>query len=399
MQTSLAHRVTEMEESQTLKMAAKGRELKAAGHDVIALNLGEPDFQTPQHIKDAAKKALDEGHTFYTPVPGIAPLRQAIADKLKRENNIPATPEQIVVSTGAKQSIANVMLSLLNPGDEIIILSPYWVSYVGIAQLAEGKPVFVEGKAENDFKATAAEIEAAITPRTKALIFSTPCNPTGAVFSEEELTAMADMLQKYPEVTVIADEIYELINYTKKHFSIGSLSNMQNRTVTVNGFSKGFAMTGWRVGYICAPVELAKACNKIQGQVTSGTNSIAQHAAAHALNSDLAPSLKMTEAYAKRRELIKGLLDEIPGVKTNTPQGAFYIFPDISAFFGKQTPEGEAINTADDLAMYLLNSAHVSVVMGEAFGEPNCIRISYAASEEHIREGARRIREALEGLK
>lgn len=393
----LSRRVLEMEESQTLGMAKKGRELKAKGIDVISLNLGEPDFQTPDHIKEAAKRALDEGFTFYPPVSGYPELREAIADKLRRENSIPAKAENIVVSTGAKQSIANVMLSLLNPGDEVIIFSPYWVSYAGIVQLAEGTPVFLKGDIENDYKASADRLRSVITERTKAVIYSSPCNPTGAVFSEEELRAIADVVAEYPDIYVIADEIYELINFTGTHFSIGSVEKIQDRVITVNGFSKGYAMTGWRLGYICAPVNIAKACDKIQGQVTSGANSIAQRAGIAAISGTSEPGKEMAEAYLRRRSLIKELLDDIPGVKTNLPQGAFYIFPDVSAYFGKSF-NGHTLNTTSDIAMYLLNEGHVSVVMGEAFGSEECIRISYAAADDVIREGLRRMKEAFAKL-
>lgn len=395
---SLSRRILEMEESQTLAMAKKSRELKAKGIHIINMNLGEPDFGTPQHIKDAAKVALDEGYTFYTPVSGMAELREGIAHKLRTENSLASKAENIVVSTGAKQSIANVMLSLVNPNDEVIIVTPYWVSYAGIVQLAEGKAVFVKGTAENDYKATAQQIEAAITEKTKVIIFSSPCNPTGSVFGEAELSAIADVVVKYPKLYVIADEIYEHINFTNKHVSLGSFEKIQNQVITVNGFSKGFAMTGWRVGYISAPLHVAKACDKIQGQVTSGTNSIAQRAALAAISGDMNPTKEMASAYLRRRNLLKSLLDKVEGFKTNLPEGAFYIFPDISYFFGKSDGTND-IKNSTDFCMYLLNVAHVSTVMGVAFGEENCIRISFATSDENITEAVERIKKAVAKLK
>lgn len=397
-QEVLSQRVLTMEESQTIAMAQKARELKSKGIEVISLNLGEPDFPTPEHIQEAAKQAIDEGYFFYTPVPGLPELREAIAQKFQKENKLHWEAKNIVVSTGAKQSIANVMLSLLNPGDEIIILAPYWVSYQGIAELAGAKSVFVSGQLENDYKPTAETIRAAITPRTKALIFSSPCNPTGAVFTKDELQAISDILKEHPKVFAIADEIYEHINFSQEApVSLGSFPETREQVITVNGVSKGFAMTGWRIGYIGAPDWLAQACGKIQGQVTSGATAISQRAALAAVSGDLAPTQKMKEAYLRRRSLVKELLDAIPGVKTNMPQGAFYIFPDISAFFGKRF-QGEEIKNATDLCLYLLNEGHVSFVMGEAFGAPNCLRISYAASDENIREGIRRMKDALSKL-
>jgi len=393
----LSRRIVEMEESQTLAMAKKSRELKAKGIHIINMNLGEPDFGTPQHIKDAAKVALDEGYTFYTPVSGLAELREGIAEKLRTQNSLDCKAENIVVSTGAKQSIANVMLSLVNPDDEVIIVTPYWVSYAGIVQLAEGKAVFVKGTPENDYKATAQQIEAAITDKTKVIIFSSPCNPTGSVFSKEELSAIADVVAKKPNIYIIADEIYEHINFTGKHVSLGSFEKIKNQTITINGFSKGFAMTGWRVGYITAPVHVAKACDKIQGQVTSGTNAVAQRAALAAISGDMNPTKEMGAAYLRRRDLIKSLLEDVEGFKTNLPEGAFYIFPDISYFFGKSDGENK-INNSTDFCMYLLNIAHVSTVMGGAFGEDNCIRISFATSDDNIREAVNRIKKAVANL-
>jgi aspartate aminotransferase len=391
---TLSDRVLKMEESATLRMAQLGREVKAQGHDVISLSLGEPDFDTPEHIKEAAKRALDAGATKYTPVPGTAELRKAVSDKFKRENGLEYAPEQIVVSTGAKQSIANVALALLNPGDEAIILAPFWVSYSAIVQVAEGVPVIVGAGIEDDYKVSADQIEAAITDRTKFILFSSPCNPTGSVYTAEELGAIAKMLAKYPDVYVVSDEIYEHINFTGAHASIGTFPEVADRTITVNGFSKGFAMTGWRLGYIGAPLHVAKACSKLQGQSTSGANSIAQAAGAHALNSSLEPSMKMKEAFARRRELMINGLEKIDGLRVNRPQGAFYIFPDVSAFFGKSSGD-YTINNSDDLAEYLLLEAHVATVTGAAFGAPTCLRISYAASEEQLTKAIERISEAL----
>jgi aspartate aminotransferase len=394
----LSDRIKAMEESATIAMAQKARELKAQGADVISLSLGEPDFKTPAHVCEAAKAAVDEGKYFsYTPVPGYLDLRQAIADKLKRENQLTYTPDQIVVSTGAKQSIANTFLCLLNPGDEVIVYAPYWVSYVEIIKLAEGVPVLINGNIENNFKATADQLKAAITPKTKAVIFSSPCNPTGAVFSREEMQAMADVLADYPNIFVVADEIYEHINFSGEHVSIASMPGMMERTITVNGFSKGFAMTGWRLGYIAAPQWLAKACSKIQGQFTSGTNSIAQRAAIAALTGDMTSTRKMAEAYLRRRDLVLEKLKEIPGVKTYVPNGAFYIFPDVSAYFGKSDGE-TTIRNASDFCMYILNKAHVSLVTGEAFGAPDCVRLSYAASDEALVEAINRIKDTLSKL-
>ncbi|WP_020570746.1 pyridoxal phosphate-dependent aminotransferase [Neolewinella persica] len=393
----LSNRVLNMTESATLKMAQLGREVKAQGHDVISLSLGEPDFDTPEHIKDAAKAALDAGKTKYTPVPGTAELREAISAKFKRENGLEYSPAQIVVSTGAKQSIANVAQAMLNPGDEVVILAPFWVSYSDIVQVAEGVPVTVGAGIEDDYKVSAAAIEAAITDRTKFVLFSSPCNPTGSVYTHDELGAIAKMLAKYPHVYIVADEIYEHINFTGKHASIGTFPEVKDRTITVNGFSKGFAMTGWRLGYIGAPLEIANACSKLQGQSTSGANSIAQAAGTHALNSSLEPSLKMKEAFAARRELIINGLEQIKGMRVNRPEGAFYIFPDVAAFFGKSNGE-YTINTSDDLSEYLLMHAHVATVGGSSFGAPTCIRISYAASEAALTEAVARIKEALEAL-
>ena len=394
----LSDRVLAMKESATLKMAQLGREVRDQGHDVISLSLGEPDFDTPKHIKDAAKSALDAGKTKYTPVPGTADLRQAISDKFKRENGLDYAPAQIVVSTGAKQSIANVALALLNEGDEAVILAPYWVSYSAMVRVAGGTPITVGAGIEEDYKVSAETIEAAITDRTKFILFSSPCNPTGSVYTKDELQAIATMLAKYPDVYVVADEIYEHINFTGKHASIGTCPEVRDRTITVNGFSKGFAMTGWRLGYIGAPLAIAKACSKLQGQNTSGANSIAQAAGAHALNASLQPSLEMRDAFLKRRELMIDGLGQIDGLRVNRPQGAFYIFPDVSAFFGKSNGD-TTVTDSDDLAEYLLLNAHVATVGGSSFGAPNCLRISYAASEEQLRTAIERIAKALGELK
>lgn len=393
--TMVSDRILNMAESATLAMAAKAREYKAKGIEVISLSLGEPDFKTPKHIQEGAKAAIDEQKYFaYPPVNGYADVRQAISDKFKRDNGLEYAADQIVISNGAKQSIANVMMALLNEGDEVIVFSPFWVSYSALIELAGGTPVYVKGGIESDFKVTPEQLQAAITDKTKAVIYSSPCNPTGSVFTKEELTALAEVIKGHDNLVVIADEIYELINYTGAHASMGAIEGMQDRTVTVNGMAKGFAMTGWRVGYIGAPTWLAKACNKIQGQFTSANCGIAQRAALTALTSELGPSHEMAAEYLRRRGLVKELLDSIPGVKTNLPQGAFYFFPDVSAYFGKS--DGETIiKNASDLCMYILDNAHVSLVTGEAFGDPNCVRLSYAASEEDLREAVRRIKETL----
>ncbi|WP_020530537.1 pyridoxal phosphate-dependent aminotransferase [Flexithrix dorotheae] len=396
-ENALSNRLKSLSESATLAMAVKARELQAQGANVIKLNLGEPDFQTPQHIKDAAKKAIDEGFTSYPPVAGFPDLKEAIVHKLKRDNGLDYEPANIVASTGAKQSIANVLLSLLNKGDEVIIFTPYWVTYFEQVKLAEGIPVALKGNIENDFKVTAEQLRAAITDKTKAILFSSPCNPTGSVFTKEELSGIASVVSEYKDLYIISDEIYEYINFSGPHHSIAEIDYIKDRVIIVNGLSKGFAMTGWRLGYIAAPKWLAKACDKIQGQVTSGTCTISQKAGVAALTGDLKAATEMKMAYHRRRDLVKGLLDEIPGFKTNLPQGAFYIFPDISYYFGKSY-DGQAINNANDLAMFLLNEAHVSIVDGGAFGEPNCVRISFAASDEDLEEAIKRIKTALEKL-
>jgi len=393
----IADRILNMSESATLKMSQLARELGAKGHDVISLSLGEPDFDTPDYIKEAAKQALNDGFTKYTPVPGLPVLREAISKKLKEENDLDYSPKQIVVSNGAKQSIYNLSMTLLNEGDEAIVLAPYWVSYYEIIKLGGGVPVIVSAGIEQDFKVTAEQLKAAITPRTKFVLFSSPCNPTGSVYQREELEALANVIAAHKDIFIIADEIYEYINFSNKHVSIGSLPAAKDRTITVNGFSKGFAMTGWRLGYIGAPQEIASACTKIQGQVTSGATAFGQVAAAAALNGDRTSTTAMRDAYLKRRDLVKGLLDKIPGVKTNNPEGAFYIFPDISDYFGKS--DGKmTINNSDDFCEYLLNNAYVAVVSGSAFGADNCFRISYAASEEQLIEAIRRMGEALAKL-
>jgi aspartate aminotransferase len=395
----LSNRIEAIQESATLAMAAKAREFKSKGIDVISLSLGEPDFKTPAHICDAAKKAIDDGKYFaYPPVPGYQDLREALAAKYQKENNVPYKAENIVVSNGAKQSIANAFIALLNPGDEVIVFSPYWVSYDALVRLAEGVPVMIKGGIESDFKVTAKQLEGAITPKTKAVIFSSPCNPTGSVFSRKELEAIAQVLQKHPSIIVIADEIYEHINFTGEQVSIASLPGMFERTITVNGFAKGFAMTGWRVGYIAAPKWIADGCNKVQGQITSANCSIAQRAALAAITGDITPTNKMVDEYRKRRDLVYNLLKEIPGVKANYPEGAFYFFPDVSAFYGKSDGT-KTIKDGDDLCLYLLEKAHVSLVPGGAFGDENCIRLSYAASEKDLTEALKRMKEAFASLK
>jgi aspartate aminotransferase len=394
----ISDRISNLAESATLAMAAKAREYRSKGIEVIALSLGEPDFKTPAHICEGAKAAIDEGKYFsYPPVNGYLDLREAICSKLKRDNRIEYTPDQIVVSNGAKQSIANAMYSLVNPGDEVIVFTPYWVSYAAIVQLTEGVPVYLVGGIENDFKATAQQLEEAITDKTKVVIYSSPSNPTGSVFSRQEMAELASVLSRHPEVYVIADEIYEYINYTGEHVSMASFPEMYARTITVNGFAKGFAMTGWRVGYIAAPKWIAKACTKMQGQITSANCSIAQRAALTALTEDLGPTFAMTEEYLSRRDLVMRLLGEIPGITTRLPQGAFYFFPDISEYYGK-TDGVTTIKNSDDFCLYLLDEAHVALVTGAAFGAPNCVRISYAASEENLREAIRRIKETLARL-
>lgn len=393
----LSDRVLQLAESETLKMARMARELRAQGHDVISLSLGEPDSDTPDHIKEAAFQALKDGYTKYTPVAGLAELTRAISDKFKRDNNLEYRPDQIVVSNGAKQTIYNLCQALLNPGDEAVLFSPYWVSYYEIVKLSEGVPVCVYAGVEQDFKPSPQQLDAAITEKTKFVLFSSPCNPTGTVFTRDELEAYANVIARHENVIVISDEIYEYINFTHEHVSIGSFPQVKERTVTVNGFAKGFAMTGWRLGYMGAPKFIADACSKIQGQVTSGAASFGQKAGAVALTSDLEPTYAMREAFRERRDIVISMIQEIPGIKTNNPDGAFYIFPDISAYFGK-TDGHTTIHNADDFCDYVMMTAYVGLVSGSAFGDPNCFRLSYAASEEQLREAIRRLKDVLSRL-
>lgn len=391
---SLSDRINNLSTSQTLAMAALARELKAQGKDIISLSLGEPDFNTPDFIKEAAKKAIDENYSTYTPVDGYAELKEAICRKFKRDNNLDYKPANIVVSTGAKQSLYNIAQCMLNEGDEVILPAPYWVSYYEIIKLSGGVPVEVPTSVETDFKITPEQLEKAITPKTKMIWYSSPCNPSGSVYSREEFTAIAKVLEKYPNIYVVADEIYEHINFSGTFCSIASIPGMFDRTITVNGVAKAFAMTGWRIGYIGAPEFIAKACTKMQGQVTSGANSIAQRATIAAVDADPKVLNYMVEAFHKRRDLVVGLIKEIPGLKINVPEGAFYVFPDVSSFFGK-TLRGTLIKDATDFSMYLLAEANVATVTGDAFGNPNCIRFSYATSEELLIEAMRRIKEVL----
>lgn len=390
----LSDRINSLSTSQTLAMAAKARELREEGKDIIGLSLGEPDFNTPNFIKEAAIQAIHDNYNSYTPVDGYKELKQAIISKFKRDNNLTYTLPQIVVSTGAKQSLANVALVLLNKGDEVILPCPYWVSYAEIVKLAEGIPVEVQTSINTDFKITAEQLENAITPKTKMIWFSSPCNPSGSVYSSEELRSLADVLQKYPNIYVVSDEIYEHINFIGSHTSIAQFEDMYDRTVTVNGVSKAFAMTGWRVGFIGAPAWIARACNKMQGQITSGTNCIAQRAVITAMEADPSKVQFMVDEFKNRRDIVLNLLAEIEGFKTNTPEGAFYVFPDVSYFFGK-TLHGTTINNATDFSMYLLEEALVATVTGDAFGNPDCIRISYAASQEQLIEAIKRIKLAV----
>jgi aspartate aminotransferase len=394
MNNLLSDRINNLSTSQTLAMAALARELKAQGKDIISLSLGEPDFNTPDFIKEAAKKAIDENYSTYTPVDGYLELKDAICRKFKRDNNLDYKPANIVVSTGAKQSLYNIAQVMLNDGDEVILPAPYWVSYFEIIKLSGGVPVEVPTSVETDFKMTAAQLEAAITPKTKMMWFSSPCNPSGSVYNREELTAIGKVLDKYPNIYIVSDEIYEHINFSGTFCSIGSIPGFFERTITVNGVAKAFAMTGWRIGYIGAPEFIAKACTKMQGQVTSGANSIAQRATITAVDADPRVLNEMVLAFKNRRNLVVELAKAIPGLKINVPEGAFYLFPDVSSFFGK-TLRGKLINNADDLSMYLLSEANVATVTGDAFGNPNCIRISYATSEELLTEAFKRIKEAL----
>ena len=390
----LSDRINNLAVSQTLAMAALARELKAQGKDIISLSLGEPDFNTPEFIKEAAKKAIDENYSTYTPVEGYLELKEAICKKFKRDNNLDYKPSQIVVSTGAKQSLYNIAQVMLNDGDEVILPAPYWVSYYEIIKLSGGIPVEVPTSVESDFKITPEQLEAAITPKTKMMWFSSPCNPSGSVYNREELTALAKVLEKHPHVYVVSDEIYEHINFSGTFCSIASIPGMLERTITVNGVAKAFAMTGWRIGYIGAPEFIAKACTKIQGQVTSGANSIAQRATITAVEADPSVLNEMVTAFKNRRDLVVGLVKEIPGFKLNVPEGAFYVFPDVSSYFGK-TLKGQLIKDATDFSMFLLAEANVATVTGDAFGNPNCIRFSYATSEALLTEAMRRIKEAV----
>jgi aspartate aminotransferase len=396
----LSNRIQALSESETLAMSRKSRELKAEGHDVINLSLGEPDFNTPDYIKDAAKAAIDNNFTFYPPVAGYQDLREAICLKFKRDNGLDFTPDQVVVSTGAKQSIANVVLSLVNPGDEVLLPAPYWVSYKEIVKVAEGKSVFIPTTVSTEFKLSPEQLAAAITPNSKLMIFSSPCNPTGSVYTKEELKGLAEVLRNHPHLYIIADEIYEHINFIGKHESIGQFEWLRDRLIIVNGVSKGFAMTGWRIGYIAAPKEIAKACDKLQGQFTSGASSIAQRAALKAIATDPdTPELRrMKAAFRERRDLMMSLLKDVPGFILNHPDGAFYIFPDISWYFGKSDGT-TTINNSNDLCMYILNKAFVALVPGDAFGNPDCLRFSYATSNDKLIEAVKRIKQLLENLK
>jgi aspartate aminotransferase len=398
MEQILSNRINSLSESQTLAMARLSRELIAEGKDIISLSIGEPDFDTPTFIKEAAKKAIDENYSHYTPVPGYIELRQAISKKFKRDNNLDYTPEQIVVSTGAKHALTNLALSILNPGDEVLLPSPYWVSYLEMIKIAEATPITITTNIDNDFKVTPEQIEAAITPKTRMIWFSTPCNPSGSVYTKEELKAIADVIVKYPNILIVSDEIYEHINFLSKHESIAQFDFIKDQVITVNGVSKGFAMTGWRIGYIGAPKWIADGCIKMQGQFTSGTCSIAQKAAQAALEADANVTDEMLKAFKSRRDLVLKEMGEIPGLKLNEPKGAFYVFPDVTNFFGKTDGE-TVINNSADLSMFILNKGLVALVSGDAFGNPDCIRLSYAASEQTLTEAIRRIKTALATLK
>jgi aspartate aminotransferase len=395
---NLSSILTRFNEPETLKMAKLGRELRAQGVDVIDLSLGEPDFDTPQHIKDAAKKAIDDNWSHYTPVPGFLDLREAICQKLKRDNNLDYRPENIVASTGAKQSLANAILALVDEDDEVIIPTPYWVTYSELVKIAKGKVVEIHTTLENGFKITPGQLEAAITDKTKVFLFSSPCNPSGTVYNKKELEALANVFRKNPDIFIISDEIYEYINFVGKHESIAQFVDLKDRVIIINGLSKGFAMTGWRLGYIAANPEIAKACEKLQGQFTSGTNSITQKAGVIALTTDLKPSFEMVAEFTKRRKKTMELIKGIPGIKCFEPEGAFYIFPDVSSYFGKSDGTTTVHNSAD-FSMYLLNTAHVSSVMGDAFGDGNCVRFSFANSMQNIEKAWARIKEALSKLK
>ena len=407
----ISNRVRNMAASETLAMTQTARELKEAGKDVISLSIGEPDFNTPEEVKEAAKQAIDENWTHYPPVPGYPELKKAICAKFKRDNNLDYTPDQIIVSTGAKQSIYQVVMALINPDDEVIIPAPFWVSYKAIVQLAEGKSVYIQTKIENDFKVTPEQLRAAITPKTKMMIFSSPSNPTGMLYSHDELKALAEVLRDYPNIFVVADEIYEHINFEGKHESMAQFDWMKERTITVNGVAKGFAMTGWRIGFIGAPVAIAKACNKLQGQVTSATCSIAQRATIKAMEMDPKTSkdiIEMRNIFMKRRDMVFELLQQVPGFKVRLPKGAFYFFPEVSSLYGKNVPADSAfaqkfgktkIENSTDFCMYILYDANVALVMGSAFGDDNCVRLSYATSEDKLREAVKRIKTAVENMK
>ena len=394
MQKKLSDRINNMTTSQTLAMAAKTRELKEEGKDIIGLSLGEPDFNTPDFIKESAIQAIKDNYNSYSPVDGYVELKDAVITKFKRDNGLTYNRSQIVVSTGAKQSLANAAMVILNPGDEVILPCPYWVSYAEIVKLAEGIPVEVPTTVENNFKITPAQLEAAITPKTKMVWYSSPCNPSGMIFSKEELRALADVLVKYPDIIVVSDEIYEHINFVGEHASMAQFEDMYDRVITVNGVSKAFAMTGWRIGYIGAPEYIARACNKMQGQITSGANCIAQRAVITALEAPVSKIKPMIDTFKERRKLIISLLDQIEGFKTTEPEGAFYVFPDVSSYFGK-TIKGHHIKNATDFSMFLLEVALVATVTGDAFGNPECIRLSYAASESQIEEALKRIKAAV----
>ncbi len=392
-------RLAALSPSETLAMSQKSQELRAQGIDVINLSVGEPDFNTPKHIKAAAQKAIDDNFSFYSPVPGYMPLRKAIAEKLKKENGLDFDPSQIVCSNGAKQAVCNAIMSLVGPGDEVIVPAPYWVSYVEMVKLAEGTNVIVKAGLEQNFKITPAQLEEAITPKTKLLILCSPSNPTGSVYSKEELKGLAEVIGKHPNMFVLADEIYEHINYVGKHESIAQFPEVKDHVIIINGVSKGYAMTGWRLGWMAAPKWIASACNKLQGQYTSGPCSIAQKAAEAAYTGDQSSVETMRQAFERRRDLVVKMAGEISGFKVNIPDGAFYIFPECDSYFGKKTPKGDVIKTAADLAMYLLVDGHVACVGGGAFGAPNCIRMSYATSEENLTEAFKRIKKALDVLK
>jgi len=392
--SALSNRINNLSESATIKMAKLGRELAAKGVDVISLSFGEPDFHTPEHIKDAAKKAMDENYTYYTPVSGYPELRKAIVKKLKEENNLDYDFSQIVVSTGAKQALANAVLCLVNPGEEVIIPTPYWVSYSEIVKLADGVSVFIEAPLEQNFKITPEQLEAAITPKSKLFMFSSPSNPTGSIYTKEELEGLAKVFEKHPDIYIISDEIYEHISYLEKHESIAQFESLKDRVIIINGFSKSYAMTGWRIGYSASSKELAAAMDKLQGQVTSGTSSITQRAGLAAYEGGLESVYKMREEFKKRRDLVYSLLKDIDGLKVNLPDGAFYFFPDVTSFFGKSY-NGRTINDADELSIYLLEEAHVATVGGDSFGDKKSIRLSYAAAEDKLTEAMKRIKAAL----